>query len=471
MILERHRGAVAMHALLQGLLVLLGFCAWYFFVEVVLDRQLVGGFEGYLLYGSLVTAALLLRASYKVESDALQLSGNFRGRLSLAGRQTLFAGFALSVFLVATKDKDISRLFLFSWVPVLYATLAATNMAMPHLLLGLVFSKNNRQRFLLATRRERPSQPDRVVHWIQRQQRMGISVIGVVGPSPIDVPGSVIERLGEIEQLEEIFQSQKADVLMWLEPPGDQEELSRLLNFVESHGARLIFWDDLETRFGTRAWNAEVDGLNFVHFRKEPLQSPLNRGIKRFFDLLVAGTAVVVVMPWLIPIVWIFQKFQSPGPVFFRQKRAGLAGQEFAIFKFRTMHVHGEEESRQATQGDNRIYRFGGWLRKTSLDEMPQFFNVLLGHMSVVGPRPHLSEHNNQWRRLLNAYNVRAVVKPGITGLAQVRGMRGEARTDQDVLNRIESDLEYIENYSPVIDLAIVLQTAWQVLFPKNSAY
>jgi lipopolysaccharide/colanic/teichoic acid biosynthesis glycosyltransferase len=157
--------------------------------------------------------------------------------------------------------------------------------------------------------------------------------------------------------------------------------------------------------------------------------------------------------------------------VFFRQPRAGLGGQEFRIFKFRTMHAGAEKDTRQATQGDDRIYPFGRWLRKTSLDEMPQFLNVLRGEMSVVGPRPHLQEHNSRWERLLEAFHVRAIVKPGVTGLAQVRGMRGEARTDADVVRRIESDLEYIENYSPMIDLLIVVQTAWQVLFPKNSAY
>jgi lipopolysaccharide/colanic/teichoic acid biosynthesis glycosyltransferase len=244
-----------------------------------------------------------------------------------------------------------------------------------------------------------------------------------------------------------------------------------MLNLAEGRGARLIFWDDLESRFGARAWNAEVDGLNFVHFRREPLESPLNRAIKRLFDLIVAGVAVFFVMPWLAALVWTVQRFQSPGPVLFRQARAGLGGQEFQIFKFRTMHAGGERDTRQATQADDRIYPFARWLRKTSLDEIPQFLNVLKGEMSVVGPRPHLSEHNSQWERLLGAYNVRAIVRPGVTGLAQVRGMRGEAKTDEDVIRRIESDLEYIENYTPMVDLGIVLQTAWQVLFPKKSAY
>jgi exopolysaccharide biosynthesis polyprenyl glycosylphosphotransferase len=471
MILERHHGAVAIHMLLQGLAVFGGFIAWYLVVDFLVGKQLVGGFEGYSLYGGIAVAALLVRATYRAGSDALQLSGLFRGRLNLAGRQTLFVGLVLTVFLVATKDKDISRIFLFSWFPLLYATLALTNLAMPHLVLGLVFSKNNRQSFLLVTRQGRLEKPDRLCEWLRRQQRMGISLAGLVSPEEFQISGLEIARVGELEELNSIFKQIKPDVLMFLEPPYNSEDLDRFLNLAEGRGARLIFWDDLESRFGARAWNAEVDGLNFVHFRREPLESPLNRAIKRLFDLTVACVAVFLMMPWLFFLVWIVQRFQSPGPVLFRQARAGLGGQEFRIFKFRTMRTGVERDTRQATEGDDRIYPFGRWLRKTSLDELPQFLNVLRGEMSVVGPRPHLSEHNSRWARLLGAFHVRAIVKPGVTGLAQVRGMRGEAKTDEDVVRRIESDLEYIENYTPMVDLVIVLQTAWQTLFPKSTAY
>ena len=300
---------------------------------------------------------------------------------------------------------------------------------------------------------------------------MGISLAGLVSPEEFQISGLEIARVGELEELNSIFKQIKPDVLMFLEPPYNSEDLDRFLNLAEGRGARLIFWDDLESRFGARAWNAEVDGLNFVHFRREPLESPLNRAIKRLFDLTVACVAVFLMMPWLFFLVWIVQRFQSPGPVLFRQARAGLGGQEFRIFKFRTMRTGVERDTRQATEGDDRIYPFGRWLRKTSLDELPQFLNVLRGEMSVVGPRPHLSEHNSRWARLLGAFHVRAIVKPGVTGLAQVRGMRGEAKTDEDVVRRIESDLEYIENYTPMVDLVIVLQTAWQTLFPKSTAY
>jgi exopolysaccharide biosynthesis polyprenyl glycosylphosphotransferase len=471
MIRERQRGATAIHAIFQAVALATGFYAWYSVFQGVIDLKLVGGFTGYSLYVLVAILALWVRAAYKAPEDSVKLSGVFWQRMNLAGRQTLFVGSVMVFFLVATKDKEISRVFLFSWLPVLYGTLAATNLAMPHLVLPMVFPKNNRQRFLLVTRNAEARKIDPLCDWLQRQQRMGIAVGGLVSPEGFD-PGRLgVPRLGNPSELESLFHQEKPDVLLCLEPPQNRIELASILDLAESRGARLIFWDDLEQRFGTRSWSAEVDGLNFVHFRREPLESPLNQAIKRLFDLLVAGIAVVFVLPWLCVLVWCLHRLQSPGPLFFRQQRAGLGGGEFRIFKFRTMHTATEADTNQATLEDPRVFTAGRWLRKTSLDEIPQFLNVLGGQMSVVGPRPHLAEHNSRWQRLLASYNVRTVVRPGLTGLAQVRGMRGEAKTDEDVIRRIEADLEYIENYSPLVDAAIVVQTAWQVLFPKQSAY
>jgi exopolysaccharide biosynthesis polyprenyl glycosylphosphotransferase len=471
MIRERHRGATAIHAIFQAVALSAGFYTWYLVVESIVGLKLVGGFSGYSIYALVAVLALWVRAAQMSAEDAVGLSGVFWERLNLAGRQTLFVGTVIVFFLVATKDKEISRVFLFSWVPILYATLALTNLVMPHLVLPIVFPKHNRQRFLIVTRRAEFRKIGPLSEWLLRQQRMGISVCGVLAPEGFETERLSVPQLGSFEMLEAVFQSEKPDVLMWLEPPENRRELARMLDLAEGRGARLIFWDDLEQRFGARAWSAEVDGLNFVHFRREPLESPFNKALKRLFDFTIAMAAVVFVMPWLCVLVWCQHRLQSPGPLFFRQKRAGLGGGEFQIFKFRTMHTAWEGNTSQAREEDPRIFPAGRWLRKTSLDEIPQFLNVLRGEMSVVGPRPHLPEHNSQWQRLLASYNVRTVVRPGVTGLAQVRGIRGEAKSDEDVVRRIEADLEYIENYSLLVDAGIVIQTAWQVFFPRKTAY
>ena len=471
MISERHKGAAAIHTVFQSIAVVASFSAWYAVVAYATDKFLIGGLGGYFIYAVIAVVALFARSAYRSNEDGAILSGLFWGRLRLASRQTFFSSTALVFFLIATKDRDISRVFLFSWLPILFLTLCATTLATPHLLIPLLFGKNHKQRFLLITRRCEIFQKERLIEWLQRQQRRGISVCGVLGPKDLQTFTSNIPWLGDPDEIGKILSQHPAEVLLCLEPPSDQQDTIELLTIAESKGARLIFWDDLIRRFGTRAWNAEVDGLNFVHFRREPLENPLNRCIKRLFDLAIAGFAVGIIMPPLCVLIWLIQRLQSPGPLFFRQTRRGIGGGEFEIFKFRTMHVSSERNISQTKKGDSRIFPSGHWLRRTSLDEIPQFLNVLRGEMSVVGPRPHIPEHDEQWSRILNAYHVRTVAKPGITGLAQVRGMRGEAKSDEDVLNRIESDLEYIENYTPLVDLTIVAQTAVQVLFPKNTAY
>jgi undecaprenyl-phosphate glucose phosphotransferase len=176
-------------------------------------------------------------------------------------------------------------------------------------------------------------------------------------------------------------------------------------------------------------------------------------------------------LPPLTLLVAIVQRRQSPGPIFFRQTRSARANKPFRIIKFRTMSATNYSPSKQATKNDERVYRFGRWLRKTSLDEIPQFLNVLWGEMSVVGPRPHMIVHNRKFEEIMASYRIRAFIKPGITGFAQVSGYRGEARTDSKILERVKLDIAYIENWSLWQDFIIVLKTAALTILPHETAY
>jgi putative colanic acid biosynthesis UDP-glucose lipid carrier transferase len=180
---------------------------------------------------------------------------------------------------------------------------------------------------------------------------------------------------------------------------------------------------------------------------------------------------MLLVFPIVTVIVFVAQRLQSPGPLFHVQRRAGMQNRQFQIYKFRTMRPGLDDLSRQARAGDDRVYPIGKWLRKLSMDEIPQFWNVLKGDMSIVGPRPHLIEHNQQFSQLMENYHVRTFVKPGITGLAQVRGFRGEARNPSDIENRITCDIEYLENWNLSLECDIILRTLAQLLFPPRSAY
>jgi len=204
--------------------------------------------------------------------------------------------------------------------------------------------------------------------------------------------------------------------------------------------------------------------------REEPLENPFNRLLKRALDLAIATPIAFFVLPPFIALVWLLHRVQSPGPLWHRQARAGLQNRTFQIFKFRTMNLHDEPLAQQAAPGDARVFPAGRWLRRLSIDELPQCLNVLRGEMSVVGPRPHLLEHNLQFAEQLANYHIRTLIKPGITGLAQVRGFRGEARTPEDIAARLQSDLIYLENWSLTLDLGILARTIWQMLRPPPSA-
>jgi putative colanic acid biosynthesis UDP-glucose lipid carrier transferase len=178
---------------------------------------------------------------------------------------------------------------------------------------------------------------------------------------------------------------------------------------------------------------------------------------KRVFDIFCSSIAIIILFPLLYPVVSILIKLSSPGPVFFKQQRTGSRGKEFTCLKFRTMKCSADAHTKQATLDDDRKTKVGDFLRKTSLDELPQFFNVFVGNMSLVGPRPHMISHTNQYSPQVDKYMVRHFVKPGITGLAQVRGFRGETKDIELMEKRIMADIEYVENWTFGLDLLIMI--------------
>jgi len=232
-----------------------------------------------------------------------------------------------------------------------------------------------------------------------------------------------------------------------------------------------LILSDLEEKLRHSVTHFEDGGFRFIGLREEPLENPLNQFLKRAIDVSIAVPIMVFIFPVLVLIVFVTQRLQSPGPLFHVQRRAGLQNRQFEIYKFRTMHSNNGELSRQASLEDKRIYPLGKWLRKLSIDEVPQFWNVLRGDMSIVGPRPHLIEHNQQFSKYMANYHVRTFVKPGITGLAQVRGFRGEARNNADIQNRVACDIEYLENWNLSLELAIIMRTFWHLVKPPHTAY
>ena len=201
-----------------------------------------------------------------------------------------------------------------------------------------------------------------------------------------------------------------------------------------------------------------------------PMENPLNKVIKRVFDIILSTAVLLCLLPFW-PVVALVIVMQSPGPIFFRQERTGRNGKNFVCYKFRSMHVNEDADRVQATEKDPRKFPFGNAMRKYNIDELPQFWNVLKGDMSVVGPRPHMLYHTELYKRLIGKYMVRHFVKPGITGWAQVTGFRGETKELWQMEERVKRDIWYIEHWSIWLDLRIVWMTVKATVFHDRQAY
>jgi Undecaprenyl-phosphate glucose phosphotransferase len=234
-----------------------------------------------------------------------------------------------------------------------------------------------------------------------------------------------------------------------------------IVNYCEARGVRVTLVPDyIETVYG-RGVMEELEGIPVVALRSEPLDNVMNRFIKRLFDIVFSGIIVFLVLPVMTLFFGLLIKIFSPGPIFFRQERTGLNGKNFKLWKFRTMQVTDRDiaDKVAAEFNDPRITRLGRFLRKSSIDELPQFINVLLGDMSVVGPRPHMLAHTDQYRSIVSKYMVRHFVKPGLTGWAQVNGYRGSTEHVFLMEKRVEYDIYYIENWSLLFDIQIMIMT------------
>ena len=213
------------------------------------------------------------------------------------------------------------------------------------------------------------------------------------------------------------------------------------------------------------------NSLLILNVKKLPLEIFENRLLKRSIDLLFSFFVCVFIFPWLFPIIILLIKIESEGAIIFKQKREGINGEEFVCYKFRSMKINSMSDKVHATENDFRVTKIGAFLRKTRIDELPQFINVFLGQMSVVGPRPHMNEHSKKFDRDVRNYMKRKSVKPGISGLAQVSGYRGEIKNQSDIENRVRLDVFYIENWSFFLDLKIIIRTIFNIFKGDEKAY
>ncbi len=267
--------------------------------------------------------------------------------------------------------------------------------------------------------------------------------------------------LGGISAITDIVQSEQptVDEVYCCLPYVKYGQIKQIIDVCEDKMVKVKVITDFRA-FSFKGLELErYDHIPVLNVSSIPLDNRNNQVLKRVFDVMFSMLFIVGVFSWLFPIIALAIRLNSKGPVFFRQKRTGKDNSDFVCLKFRTMYVNHDADHKQATKGDCRITAVGSFLRKTSLDELPQFLNVLQGTMSVVGPRPHMLKHTEEYSRLINKFMVRHHVKPGITGLAQSKGYRGETRNLIDMKNRVKLDRFYIENWSFILDIKIIIAT------------
>ena len=248
-------------------------------------------------------------------------------------------------------------------------------------------------------------------------------------------------------------------------------QISEIVDFADNNLKILKFLPDNKEIYSKKLKYEYYDYIPILSLRDIALEDSFNTVLKRSFDIFFSSLIIVFILSWLTPIVAILIKFESKGPVFFKQSRNGFNFKEFDCYKFRSMTPSPDAHLYQATRGDQRITKIGKFIRKTSIDELPQFFNVLFGDMSVVGPRPHMVSHTNIYAKKIDKFMVRHFVKPGITGLAQISGFRGEIETDKDIIGRVKYDIFYIENWSLLLDLKIITRTFVNAIKGEEKAY
>ena len=468
MIANRQQGLVTAYAFIAALiavfflLVFTGLCEFIPWIRLRPPENLIPYCLA-VFVGMLVSLGGIRKRGYN-----LHLMGFFAG-MSLALRQVFHVSAFLFGLMFVLKDHANSRIFFGSYLVILGVYLTQLHRVLPAKLANWLFGSASQMPTLFVGS---SLDLDNLDDWISNRGYLGVRAVGLLSDDPPSRADSVIAPYqGKVAQLREVIRRSNARQVVLLKWMADTEALERIIEDCEAEGCRFLIHNDLQSRFARPLIPVKEGGRDFLSLKEEPLEDPINRSIKRMMDIAISLPVVLLVLPPLCVLVWAVQRVQARGPLFFVRSRGGKNRTEFNMLKFRSMYVTNRNVNQQATAQDDRIYPLGRFLRKSSLDEFPQFVNVLFGEMSVVGPRPHLPQHDTEFSLISNAYRVRALVKPGITGLAQVNGYRGEITEPEKLHRRVHWDLVYVSEWSLGLDLQIVLRTALQVAIPPPAAY
>jgi exopolysaccharide biosynthesis polyprenyl glycosylphosphotransferase len=395
------------------------------------------------------------------------------GSARLAFTQVAVMALFIFAMMFATQDHRVSRLFLGTFLVWCFGGLIFLNAWAPGRLARFIFQKGHRLPTLFIGKTESFA---KVWEWIADKEPLGIHPVGLLAPEQPNVPAGAlpVPHLGHPSDLARVLDETVVGQVIMLELPPTDEQAGHLISACRERGCRLLIHSDIGERYSHPLVPVMEQGRHFYTLQEEPLEDPFNRLIKRSFDIVVALPVVGLILPPLCAWVAVMQKVQAPGPLYHSRDRRGLGGAVFPMLKFRSMYAtpdDAEAESVQAVTEDERVFPFGRFLRRRSLDEFPQFWNVLIGEMSLVGPRPYMPILDEEFRQQTQGYRIRNLVKPGITGLSQSLGFRGAVLEEEMVRRRVYWDLYYISHWSIWLDLQITAKTLWQVVVPPETAF
>ena len=401
-------------------------------------------------------------------NDVDRSVGNWTLIVSVCGTWLLMIIILLALGYITNLSGTYPRKLLITWVLTTPFFLVLSEIGIKVVLSRVAYSSETARRVVIAGANDLGRT---LAAKIQSSPHSGMRILGFFDDRRIDRLGELgNDRIvGTLKELPEYVKNIGAEIIFVALPIRNISRVSQLLDELHDTTASIYFVPDIFVFDLIQCRTGDIGGMPVVALCETPFFG--SRGvIKRVSDFSIAALALILLSPFLLAIA-VGIKLTSRGPIIFRQRRYGLDGREIIVYKFRTMTVCEDGDViRQATRGDSRVTRFGAFLRKYSLDELPQFVNVLQGRMSVVGPRPHAIAHNEEYRRLIKGYMIRHKVNPGITGLAQVQGFRGETNTVEDMARRVECDLDYLRNWSLLLDLKIILKTA-RIVISDSKAY
>jgi Undecaprenyl-phosphate glucose phosphotransferase len=379
----------------------------------------------------------------------------------------IFNAFVISAILFSLKASEFSREHLYATYILLFALIMLWRYSAIKLIYLFRKSGFNYKRVIIIGGSEVANQL--YTHFIS-DNGLGVKIKGIFSDSDISFDVNDNISIGGFDDSELFALHNNIDEVYYTMPLTYTQKIKSLVNFCDQNMIRFKIVPDFRGFLFKRVNIDFYDDVPVVTLRAEPLTDITNRLLKRVFDIMFSALVIVFVLTWLYPLIAILIKLSSKGPVLFKQARSGVGNMEFMCYKFRSMTQSVEADSKQACKGDTRITKIGAFLRKSSLDEFPQFFNVLMGDMSIVGPRPHMLLHTEEYSALINKYMVRQLVKPGITGAAQVKGYRGETKELKDMEGRVRLDVWYIENWSLSADINIIFLTVWNLLKGDENA-